>query len=190
MLDLFAPKVYAVSLLSIAPEELRRKGIKALLLDLDNTLVPRGSDLVDPEVKTWVETLKSQGFKLCVVSNNTHGQGARVIEKLGIPAVFRAVKPFPWAFRRALELLGTRPEETAIVGDQLFTDVLGGNLLGLYTILVPSLRGPDFIVTRWLVRPLERLLWRWVRPRVIQWKVTEETEAKPGYCSRGGAGWR
>ncbi|ACX51802.1 HAD superfamily (subfamily IIIA) phosphatase, TIGR01668 [Ammonifex degensii KC4] len=187
MIKLLLPKLYAPSLLSLTPLELRQRGIKALLLDLDNTLVPRGEEKVDSPVKNWVENLRRQGFKLCVVSNNTHGKGAGPIQELGVPAVFRAVKPFPWAFRRALELLGTRPEETAIVGDQLFTDILGGNLLGLYTILVPSLKGPDFIATRLLVRPVERLVWRWIRSKVprLQEPVPRKTELRSS-CRTGG----
>jgi HAD superfamily phosphatase (TIGR01668 family) len=152
------PDLYVDSLLEIKPEMLVEKGIKALILDLDNTLVARGRKKAEPEVVKWLKDFRQRGFKLCIVSNSTWGRSGRIARMLGLPSVFRAVKPRRQPFRKALLILGTRPQETAVVGDQLFTDVLGGNRLGLYTIMVPSLGGPDFILTRLIIRRIERLL--------------------------------
>jgi len=159
------PKAYADSVLAITPEMLAEKGIKALILDLDNTLVVRGKNELDPQVLAWLKELRQQGFRLCIVSNNSSGRGGKIARALGLPSVFRAVKPRQRPFRKALALLGARPEETAVVGDQLFTDVLGGNRLGLYTIMVPSLGGPDFILTRLIVRRIERIFLPGIKAR-------------------------
>jgi hypothetical protein len=144
---------------------LKRRGISALIFDLDNTLIVRGENKVEPEVLKWLRDLRRQGFKLCIVSNNTRGKGERLARILDLPGVFAAAKPRRWAFRKALALLGTQPGETAFVGDQLFTDVLGGNRMGLFTILVSSRGGPDFILTRLVVRKIERLILPWVTGR-------------------------
>ncbi|HBC94015.1 MAG TPA: YqeG family HAD IIIA-type phosphatase, partial [Pelotomaculum sp.] len=77
---------------------------------------------------------------------------------LGLPAVHRAVKPLVGPFRRAMGMLGTKPAETALIGDQIFTDIFGGNLCGLYTILVVPLQGKEFWGTRLFSRPLEKIV--------------------------------
>ncbi|HIE12245.1 MAG TPA: YqeG family HAD IIIA-type phosphatase [Desulfotomaculum sp.] len=165
MLRLLIPDLYVESLFDIQPELLRKRGIRALILDLDNTLIVHGEEKVEPRVHEWVGCLQQNGFKLCIASNNYPDRGERLAQTLGLPGVFRAVKPRGKAFRKALALLGTRPEETAMVGDQLFTDVLGGNRMGLYTILVSSLGGRDFFMTRLIIRRVERLLLPWIKGR-------------------------
>lgn len=166
MLKLLYPNLYFESLLEIKPELLKKKGIRALILDLDNTLIARGEEKVEPEVLEWLCELRQDGFKLCIVSNNTRTKGARLASLVDLPGVFGAAKPRRWAFRKALQLLGTEPAETAVVGDQLFTDVLGGNRMGLFTIMVSSLGGPDFILTRLIIRKVEGLLLPWVKGRI------------------------
>ncbi|MEW6447062.1 MAG: YqeG family HAD IIIA-type phosphatase [Bacillota bacterium] len=163
MFKLLIPRLYVESVFDLQPELLKNMGIRALILDLDNTLVTRGEERAEPRILKWLESLRQNGFKLCIVSNNSRSKGGRLASTLGLPGVFRAVKPRGRPFRKALALLGTRPAETAMVGDQLFTDVLGGNRLGLYTILVSSLGGPDFIMTRLIIRRIERLLLPWIK---------------------------
>ncbi|MGH2425704.1 MAG: YqeG family HAD IIIA-type phosphatase, partial [bacterium] len=102
-------------------------------------------------------------MQACIVSNNFAGRVRTLAEHLHVPVVIGAVKPTPWAFRKAMKVMGTTPRETALVGDQLFTDILGGNLLGLRTILVDPLSAREFPTTM-LVRRIERL----VRRRVLQ----------------------
>ncbi len=141
---------------------LKKKGISALIFDLDNTLIVRGDNKAEPEVLEWLRDLRRQGFKLCIVSNNSRGKGGKMARILDLPGVFAATKPRRWAFRKALALLGTQAGKTAVVGDQVFTDVLGGNRMGLFTILVSSRGGPDFILTRLIVRRIERLVLPWI----------------------------
>ncbi|MEW6572594.1 MAG: YqeG family HAD IIIA-type phosphatase [Bacillota bacterium] len=165
MLRLLIPRLYVDSVFDLQPEFLKKKGIRAVILDLDNTLITRGEERAEPRILKWIESLRQNGFKLCIVSNNSRTKGGKIASNLGLPGVFRAVKPRGRPFRKALALLGTRPGETAMVGDQLFTDVLGGNRLGLYTVLVSSLGGPDFIATRLIIRRIERILLPWIKAR-------------------------
>ncbi|MEW6182921.1 MAG: YqeG family HAD IIIA-type phosphatase [Bacillota bacterium] len=158
MLKLLRPDLYLGSLFDITPKMLEDLGIKALILDLDNTLVVRGEEKAEPEVSEWLKALQERGIKLCIVSNNSRGKGGKIARALGLQGVFRAIKPWGKPFRKALRLLGEKASSTAMVGDQLFTDVLGGNRMGLYTIMVTSLGGPDFILTRLIIRKLERIV--------------------------------
>ncbi|MGQ9511897.1 YqeG family HAD IIIA-type phosphatase [Thermodesulfitimonas sp.] len=165
MLRFILPNLYVDSVFEITPELLRSRGIRALILDLDNTLVARGQEWAEPRLLEWLAAMRREGFKLCIVSNNSRQKGGALARRLGVPGVFRAVKPRGKPFRKALALLGTSPEETAMVGDQLFTDILGGNRMGLYTILVSPLGGPDFILTRLITRRVEQLFLPFIRAR-------------------------
>jgi HAD superfamily phosphatase (TIGR01668 family) len=142
---------------------LAASGIRGVVLDLDNTILPWGSATPPAEVQAWVRRLRSTGLAGCIVSNNFSLRVRQVGAMLAIPVVGWALKPVPLGFRRAMAIMGTRPATTALVGDQLFTDVLGGNLLGMYTILVEPLSPDEFPTTR-LVRRIERL----IRTRVVK----------------------
>lgn len=140
-------------------ELLEKHDLKAIIVDLDNTILPwTGKDIPD-RIKQWFKSHKQAGIKFCIVSNNSSRRVSRLAGELGIPAISRAIKPRRKAFRRALLVLGTAPEHTAVVGDQIFTDVLGGNRMGLFTILVSPLDKDEFIGTKF-VRKLERLILR------------------------------
>lgn len=143
------------SVYTIDLRALLARGIRGVILDLDNTLVPWGARAAPPELLAWIASGQREGLRFCIVSNN---RGARVMHlaaALGLPAVTGALKPRRGALRRALTVMGTAPETTALVGDQLFTDILGGNRLGLYTILVRPQSRKEFVLTR-LVRRVER----------------------------------
>ncbi len=155
MWDKLYPNLWINSIYDLETELLLERGIKGMLIDMDNTLVPWGCYVADEEVVKWVEKLKEKGFKLCMVSNSTPSKGKQLSLQLGIPGVWNAVKPRAKAFRRALAKLNIKPEETAVIGDQIFTDVLGGNCLGLFTILVPQLSNRDFAWTK-IMRKLEK----------------------------------
>ncbi len=129
--------------------------MKAVLLDLDNTLVPYKTYGEPPEgVVEWLQTLKQAGFQVMLVSNGSRRRVRYWGEKLEVPGFGPAGKPW-LGFRKALRRLALTPCEVAVVGDQLFTDVLGGNLIGAYTVLVPPLSKREMGYTR-LVRRLER----------------------------------
>lgn len=157
------PYRYARRIEDVDPRALRADGIRGVILDLDNTIVAWNAPDPAPDVQRWVADLTAAGVRACIVSNNFTGRARAVAQRLGVPVVAGAIKPTPWAFRRAMRVMDTEPEETALVGDQLFTDVLGGNLLGLKTILVDPLSAREFPTTM-LVRRIERLL----RSRVLK----------------------
>jgi HAD superfamily phosphatase (TIGR01668 family) len=168
MLEILRPRVQAKSVLGLDGEELKRAGIRGIIFDLDNTLVEWKQDKLNPAVVELVCRLKECGFKMCILSNALESRVEIVAGTLGIPYVSRAVKPRKYPFRKALQILGTVPRETAVVGDQLFTDILGGNRMELYTIWTTPLSSTEFVYTR-LVRRLERLvLKRFRRKGVLQ----------------------
>ena len=156
MLSILYPNMYVPSVTDINLQELRERGIQNLLLDLDNTIVPRDHDRFSPEIKSWLQGLLDKGFKVCIVSNNSTRRVKNVAGPLQIPSVVRAIKPLRGAFLRGMRLLGAKTGNTAIIGDQIFTDILGGNMLGLFTVLVVPLPGKEFWVTKIINRRLEK----------------------------------
>ncbi|MGB9868276.1 MAG: YqeG family HAD IIIA-type phosphatase [Bacillota bacterium] len=154
------PKGCFRTIFEIDVAELRRCGIKGVCFDLDNTLVLWNHRTVTPELQAWFDTLHSVGLATCIISNNVADlKSAQLAEKLGAKLIAGAGKPRARGFLAAMEAMGTAPGETAVVGDQLFTDVLGGNLLGMYTVLVEPLGRKEFVGTKFF-RLLERIaLW-------------------------------
>ncbi len=148
-----AGAVWEVDLAALAGE-----GVRGLILDLDNTLVNWNSLVVRPEVTAWLAEAKRLGIAACI-SSNAHSprRVRRLAEQLGVLCVTHAGKPRASAFRRPMELMGTSPADTVVIGDQLFTDVLGGNRAGLRTVLVRPLGWLEFPGTM-LTRLVERLV--------------------------------
>jgi HAD superfamily phosphatase (TIGR01668 family) len=136
---------------------LRAWGVRGVIVDLDNTLVSYDDHTLAPEVQAWVEAALADGFRLVLLSNNFEERVAAIGAHLGVPTVSNALKPLPNGFIRALRLLQTKRRETVVIGDQLFTDVLGARLTGLRAILTEPLVDRDFPATRLL-----RMLERWV----------------------------
>ena len=155
MLSKLKPKLYVHSIYHIDFEKLKQRGISGVIIDLDNTITEWDNPGLSDQVFDWFAKMKLAGLKACIVSNNGHNRVAIAVEKLGIPFLAKANKPRRGAFRRAMELMKTNPEQTAVVGDQIFTDILGGNRLNLFTILVVPITSKEFIGTR-LVRIVER----------------------------------
>ncbi len=170
--DLLRPRLWLPSITHVDVTRLRARGIRCILLDLDNTLVPYGAAAPPEEVLAWVERAKAAGMPMVLVTNNRSPRSRALAESLGLPIAQGWVKPSASMFRRAMETMGTTPDQTALVGDQLLTDILGGNRLGLFTILVEPLEGRDFPTTRWINRTVERLVVRLLRlsgpPRLLR----------------------
>lgn len=140
-MPLFRASHVADNIYQLTGEALQRRGIRLLLADLDNTLVPYGVPLPDEKLKRWRDDLAAHGVTLFVLSNNRHPQRPSTFAKgLGVPYIGHAGKPKTPSFFKAMEQVGVTPQETAIVGDQVFTDVLGGNRAGMTTILVKPIR--------------------------------------------------
>lgn len=152
------PDMFCESLMDIDLKALKAKGIEGLLVDLDNTLVEYQKYECTPLVLEWLARVRAVGLQVCIVSNSRRQTTvARFAESAGIPAITRAGKPRRGSFKRAIKMIGVSAESTAIIGDQVFTDVLGGNRLGCYTILVRPVSSREFFGTR-LVRILERFV--------------------------------
>ncbi len=135
-MGLLTPDRYVADVTVVDLAELWRAGKRALLLDRDNTIVPRDTKVVPSEVAAWLAQARDLGFKLCFVSNNWARNVRPDAERFGAALVSRAAKPLPFALWRALSKLGASRSEALMIGDQVFTDLLGGRLAGIDTVLV------------------------------------------------------
>ena len=135
----FVPKKVYESICDLTPETLRELGITTLFMDFDNTIVPYTSDVPTAEVDAWLDSMKNAGITLCVVSNTKRGRAIEFCKKRGIRCVTHARKPFPHGIQKGMELCGARKESTALVGDQIYTDILGANLAGITSLLIRPL---------------------------------------------------
>ncbi|MDR0267937.1 YqeG family HAD IIIA-type phosphatase [Paenibacillus sp.] len=136
MFDKLIPKLRVNTVFDIDLEGLYAKGYRGIITDLDNTLVGAKEPLATPELITWFERVKQIGFKLIIVSNNHMERVAAFATPLNIEFVHQARKPTNAPFRKALSIMGLSGQETIVVGDQMMTDVYGGNRMGLFTVLV------------------------------------------------------
>ena len=156
----FRARFTAHDIYEITGAALERRGIRLLLADLDNTLVPYGVALPDGRLKRWRDELSAHGVTLFVLSNNRHENRPRIFsEALEVPYIGHAGKPKTPSFVKAMERMGVTKEQTAIVGDQIFTDVVGANLCGMKSVLLAPIEpeeGFTFRVRRCLEQGLRK----------------------------------
>ena len=164
MYHLLCPKKNVETLYDIEINELQQQGIKGIIFDLDNTIIPWDSPEMSPDIIQWLRALLGQGIKLCLVSNNMGLRVKNIAAIFDIPFIARAYKPAKTGFRQAIAAMELTGGQVAVVGDQLFTDVLGGNRLGLYTIWVRPLSAKEFMGTK-ITRRLEKLAVRILRAK-------------------------
>lgn len=157
MLEVFCPNEVAGSVLDINLDHLANSGIKALIIDLDNTLMGWDAADISPGVVDWIKAARNSGFKVCIASNGLDARVGRVADLLGVPAIAKATKPRKRPFRQALAILGVQSDEVAVVGDQVFTDILGGNRMEFYTILINPISRKELPTTQ-MVRHVEQHL--------------------------------
>ena len=151
------PNKLVTSVSEITPEFLKENNINALILDVDNTLINYEQQLSE-NVKSWVKQMKANGIKLYILSNTNDKQKVgKVSDALDIPYRNLAKKPFKKGFLKVQETLQEKPENIAAVGDQIFTDVIGGNRCNMFTILVEPIQKKEYWYTRWK-RPIENLI--------------------------------
>ncbi|OYD07613.1 YqeG family HAD IIIA-type phosphatase [Paludifilum halophilum] len=163
--DMFVQSIYEIDL-----NRLQYQGIKGAIVDLDNTLVEATRPDATPKLVSWLDQLQGMGFRVMIVSNNNRTRVSKFAMPLQVPYIHRAKKPLSPAFRRAMREIETKPEETVMIGDQLFTDVLGGNRIGLRTILVVPVSEAEGFFTR-VNRRLERMVFHWMRQRgLLGWE--------------------
>lgn len=133
---LFRAKIALRSVCDITPQLLEKMGVRGLLLDIDNTLTTHDNPILAPGVEGWIAGMQAAGIRLCLVSNNHPPRVAPFAERLGLDYVCEGKKPLSKGYREALRKMQLSRKETAAVGDQIFTDVLGANLFRIPCIFV------------------------------------------------------
>ena len=151
---LLYPNEYFDKIEKITIEYLQKNKIKALILDMDNTLINYKKEMPE-KIYKWAKELKGQGVKLIIVSNsNKKDKLEKISNLLGIKYIIFAKKPLKSGLMKAKKILGEESKNIAVVGDQIFTDIIGGNRCKMHTILVDQIEEKDFWYTAWK-RPIE-----------------------------------
>lgn len=155
-MGLLTPDLFVESVCDLDPDRVKSLGLDALLLDVDCTLKRYRATEVADDVRRWIDALRGAGIKLCLVSNGKPGRIGAFARQLELPFVGLACKPLPRGCRQALDLLGVPAARAAMVGDQMFADLLAGKLSGLYCILVRPIHPEDEPWFTQFKRPFER----------------------------------
>ncbi len=170
MLKNFIPDQYVQSVYNIQIEELKERGIKGIITDLDNTLVEWDRKEATEELLYWFERLQEAGFEVVIVSNNNEKRVHTFAAPHGLTFIHSAKKPFSRAFKSACRLMGLQRREVVVLGDQLLTDILGGNRAGFQTILVVPVAETDGLATKFN-RAIERRVFRAMKRKgLIEWE--------------------
>ena len=158
-IDDYRPHFMVEAVYDLKPDQLREHGIRAVLVDLDNTLTAWNNPDGTPEMRSWLVEMKATNIKVIVVSNNNHDRVKRAVERFDVPFVSRAMKPFDMGIKKALAVLGEKPEDAVMVGDQLMTDIRAAKRAGVRSVLVQPLVTSDAWNTKFN-RARERRVWR------------------------------
>ncbi len=164
-MKIFYPTVFLDKAYNITAPLLNRLGVKGLILDIDNTLTFHDDPEPDMRIVKWIGQMKSCGVKMIILSNNSHDRVYPFAKKLGVECLSGARKPLPQGFHLAAEKISLSPYETAVVGDQIFTDILGANLARMPSILVKPFEPEPYLRFR-LKRYLEgKILSHFIKER-------------------------
>lgn len=164
MLKKFLPDEHVENILDIQPEGLKKRGIRGLITDLDNTLVAWNEANMTPELLKWFASLEGAGIAVMILSNNSERRVKIFSEPAQVPYIYRAQKPLSHAFRRAMKEMNLKQDQLVVIGDQLMTDVWGGNRIGAHTILVAPVASGDSWMTK-VNRRMERFILSRMRRR-------------------------
>ena len=140
----FLPTLIAGGITDLTPELLGSRGIRLLMLDFDNTIVPYTTDIPTPEMERWLKEMQGQEIRLCVVSNSKRDRVKVFCRKMGLDCITHARKPFQKGIRQCLEKYGIPASQAALAGDQIYTDTLGANAAGVTSILVRAIDNHNF----------------------------------------------
>lgn len=165
-MDIFVPDMYQKSIYSINYEKLLDSGIKCLLFDLDNTCVPYVEKVPSKKLISLFDSLKDMGFKVIIFSNASKKRLEPFKNELLVDCSYSSKKPSKRKFLKVLKMFNFDLSEVAIIGDQLFTDIFGGNRIGIKTILVNPMSDKDMPVTK-IFRFLEKIQYRKMSKRGI-----------------------
>ncbi|MDN6699498.1 MAG: YqeG family HAD IIIA-type phosphatase [Staphylococcus equorum] len=169
MLELFKPTWMVRSIYSVTAEELKKRGIKAVLVDLDNTLIAWNQPEATEDSIHWIQTMKKSGIQVMILSNNSGDRIQKVANILEVDYVPRSMKPLTRAFKIAEDKLGLSTNDMVMVGDQLITDILGANRYNLRTILVKPLLASDAWNTK---------LNRFIELKIMRALINSDSEMK------------
>lgn len=170
LLKKFLPDEHVPSIFDITPQKLSKMGIKGVITDLDNTLVEWNRADATPELMQWIEQMRDEGIVITVVSNNNERRVRQFSDPVPLPFIYKARKPMVKSFRRAMRDMQMQTDEIVIVGDQILTDVLGGNRLGAHTILVVPIARNDSWYTK-VNRKMEQYILAWMKRKgMIYWE--------------------
>ena len=160
-MPIFHPTAAVTGVLEITPELLSKIGVSAVILDVDNTLSLHGSQTPYEGTVEWSRKIRDAGIAVLILSNNTQERVEPFAALYGIPFVSRGLKPLPFGYWRCAKLMGAPCGKTAVVGDQIFTDVLGANLSGMKSILLTPIKeetSVSFRIRRRLEKPIRKKL--------------------------------
>lgn len=154
---LLKPDIKLHGITNITVELLNKYNINALLLDVDNTMSTHHGTILTEGLMEWIGNMQENGIKLMVLSNSKKARIEPFAARIGLPFISLGCKPLPSGYLRGVKALGEKRKNVAIVGDQIFTDVLGGNTVGVKTILLTPIKPEDgwsFKVRRHLEKKL------------------------------------
>ena len=157
---LLKPHLKFKGITDIKPEILEKFGIKALLLDVDNTMSTHHGTILTDWLLDWIKYIQDSGIKLLVLSNSKEARIKPFAERINLPYISLGLKPLPFGYLRGVKKLGFKRNQVAIVGDQIFTDILGGRCVGVKTILLTPIKledGWSFKVRRYLEKGVYKL---------------------------------
>lgn len=170
MLKMFLPGEFVKSIFEINPYKLKERNIKGIITDLDNTLVEWDRPSATPKLIEWFKEMNDSGIKVTIVSNNVEKRVKDFSDPLRIPFIYKARKPMGRAFRKAINDMQLKKEEVVVIGDQLLTDVLGGNRNGFHTILVVPVASTDGAMTKFNRKIERRIMDTLKKKGMIQWE--------------------
>lgn len=140
------PTAIVDAVTDLTPEMLAQRGIRLLMLDFDNTIVPYTTNTPTKEMEAWLKGMLASDIEICVVSNSKRDRVKIFCEKYGIPCITHAKKPFSKGIRECLANFSRKPAECALAGDQIYTDTLGANCAGLQSILVKAINNHNILL--------------------------------------------
>ena len=164
-MSLLYPTAMFERITELTPDILRELGVDALMLDVDNTLTTHNNPNLEPEVLAWLEVMREAEIPLIIISNNSRKRVEPFARALGLDYIACAMKPLPFGYWRAAEHLGKSGWQTAVVGDQIFTDILGGRLCGVQAILLAPIEPEDGAFFRFK-RKIEVVILRHYRKKI------------------------
>lgn len=151
------PNEYIKGVEDLSIELLKKNNIKGVILDVDNTLIDFDKKMPDG-IEEKIKDLKQLDIKFCILSNSNKVRKIKdVAQKLDIPFIYFAKKPLKCGFEKARKILGLEAKNIAVIGDQIFTDIIGANRCKMFSVLVDPIEEKDYLVTK-IKRPIENLI--------------------------------